>query len=88
MAPLRGAGHRVATPRGELAAKEIVLATNGYTDAVVPALQRRVVPLVSYIIATEPLEPAIAQALIPRGRAVSDTCRVLTYFACHRMANG
>jgi glycine/D-amino acid oxidase-like deaminating enzyme len=75
----RGA-YCAATPRGSLTAKEIIVATNGYTGAVMPALRRRVVPLASYIIATEPLEPATAQALIPRGRAVSDTCRVLTYF--------
>lgn len=74
-----GAFH-VETSRGRLVAKEIIIATNGYTGLATPALRRRVVPLASYIIATEPLEPATAHALIPRGRAVSDTCRVLTYF--------
>src|SRR5690606_12971931 len=43
-------------------------------------LQRRVVPVASYIIATEPLPEGLAERLIPKGRAVSDTARVLAYF--------
>ena len=44
----------------------MLVATNGYTDAAVPALQRRFVPIGSYIIATEPLDDGVAAALLPR----------------------
>ena len=50
--------------------RDVLVATNGYTDAAAPALQRRFVPIGSYIIATEPLSPAqaaIAAAARPHG---------------------
>jgi glycine/D-amino acid oxidase-like deaminating enzyme len=73
-------GWRVATARGEVMANEVVIATNGYTGDVTPALKRRVVPIASHIIATEPLPPDLAASLIPRGRTLSDTRRVLCYY--------
>jgi glycine/D-amino acid oxidase-like deaminating enzyme len=75
-----GDGWQVETSRGTIAAKEVVIATNGYTGGLTPDLQRRVIPLASHIIATEPLEPGLAQSLIPKGRTISDTPRVLTYY--------
>ncbi|HET9520902.1 MAG TPA: FAD-dependent oxidoreductase, partial [Candidatus Limnocylindrales bacterium] len=45
----------VETSRGAILAKDVVVGTNGYTDGVMPALRRRVIPIGSYIIATEPL---------------------------------
>ncbi len=45
-----------------------------------PDLHRRVVPVGSYIVATAPLEPAVAARLIPRGRVLSDTKNLLYYF--------
>lgn len=74
-------GHwTVGTPRGNLDALEIVVCTNGYTGAVTPELQRRVVPVGSYIIATEELPSEIAESLIPRDKSIYDTRRVLTYY--------
>ena len=75
-----GAGWRVATERGTLTAGDVVIATNGYTGGLTPALRRRVVPIASHIIATEPLAPDFAQSLIPKGRSISDTKRVLCYY--------
>jgi glycine/D-amino acid oxidase-like deaminating enzyme len=68
------------TPRGNLEASEIVVCTNGYTGAVTPQLQRRVIPVGSYIIATEELPSDIAESLIPKDKSISDTRRVLTYY--------
>ena len=48
-------GFRVVTSRGDLAAKEVVMATNGYTDRTLPKLKTKVIPVGSYIIVTEPL---------------------------------
>jgi glycine/D-amino acid oxidase-like deaminating enzyme len=70
----------IKTPRGNLVASEVVVCTNGYTGPVTPALQRRVVPVGSYIIATEELPDDIAESLIPKDKSVYDTRRVLTYY--------
>jgi glycine/D-amino acid oxidase-like deaminating enzyme len=74
------AGWRVATSRGDIAAREIVIATNGYTGALTPQLKRRIVPVASHIIATEELRDDLARSLIPNGRTLSDTKRVLCYY--------
>jgi glycine/D-amino acid oxidase-like deaminating enzyme len=70
----------LATSRGALAARDVVVATNGYTGDATPALKRRLIPVASHIIATEPLEPTLAAGLIPHRRAISDTQRVLCYY--------
>jgi len=75
-----GAGWHVATSRGALTAGDVVIATNGYTGSLTPALRRRIVPIASHIIATAPLPPEIARSLIPHGRTISDTKRVLCYY--------
>jgi len=76
----RNGGWEVRTVRGVVAADEVVIATNGYTGDVTPALKRRVVPLASHIIATEELDPGLAASLIPKNRTLSDTRRVLCYY--------
>lgn len=73
-------GWRVETNRGVIEASEVVIATNGYTGGLTPELKRRLIPIASHIIATEPLDPEIARSLIPRGRTLSDTRRVLCYW--------
>jgi glycine/D-amino acid oxidase-like deaminating enzyme len=55
---------QVRTPRGTLRAGQVVIATNGYTGDATPALKRRVVPVGSYLIATEELPPGLASLLI------------------------
>src|SRR6266581_2952931 len=72
-----GAGWRVETSRGAVTAGDVVIATNGYTGRVTPALRRRIVPIASHIIATEELPPDLAGSLIPKRRSLSDTKRVL-----------
>jgi glycine/D-amino acid oxidase-like deaminating enzyme len=84
-------GFRISTARGAIRARDVLVATNGYTDAVAPALRRRVVPIGSYIVATAPLGPERAAALIPRRRVVFDTKNFLFYFRLsrdHRMIFG
>ncbi|HUA76816.1 MAG TPA: FAD-dependent oxidoreductase [Acetobacteraceae bacterium] len=71
---------RVQTTRGDIEAAEVVVATNGYTGDATPALKRKVLPIASHIIATEELPEDLARALIPNGRTLSDTRRVLTYY--------
>jgi glycine/D-amino acid oxidase-like deaminating enzyme len=75
-----GSGWRLETSRGRVTAGDVVIATNGYTGKLTPALRRRVVPIASHIIATEELPPDLARSLIPKGRTLSDTRRVLCYY--------
>ena len=75
-----GGGWQVKTARGTVAAGDVVIATNGYTGSLTPALQRRVVPIASHIIATEELPSDLARSLIPKSRTLSDTKRVLCYY--------
>jgi glycine/D-amino acid oxidase-like deaminating enzyme len=75
-----GGGFRVRTPRGAMQAREVIIATNGYTSGLTPALRRRVIPIGSYIIATEPLAAGLARRLIPNNRVVSDTRNVIFYY--------
>ena len=73
-------GFRLTTNRGELQTAEVFVATNGYTGPVTPDLSRRVVPVASYMIATEELPPDLARQLSPRGRMFVDSNRLLAYF--------
>jgi glycine/D-amino acid oxidase-like deaminating enzyme len=70
----------VSTERGEIRARDVFVATNGYTDGVVPSLRRRIIPIGSYIIASEPLSEALAHELSPKGRAFFDTKNFLYYW--------
>lgn len=67
------------TTSGSLRAREVVIATNGYTGMLTPELRRRVIPVASYLIATEPLPDDLAASLLPRGRTLTDTRRVLRF---------
>lgn len=71
---------RVGTTRGEVTACEVIVATNGYTDAALAGLRRRIVPIGSAIIATEELPPGLMEQLMPMGRVYGNTARVFHYF--------
>jgi glycine/D-amino acid oxidase-like deaminating enzyme len=73
-------GFALTTARGRIEAEQVVVATNGYTGPLTPALRRRVIPLNSYMIATEELAPELAAQLSPRGRMFVDSNRKLSYF--------
>lgn len=63
----------VVTARGPISAREVIIATNGYTGGATPWLQRRVIPFDAYMIATEALAPEILDRVLPRGRTCLDT---------------
>ena len=76
-----GAGFRLGTSRGEMRADAVLMATNGYSrGGPMPWLTKRLVPIGSYIIATEELGEARIERIFPRRRMISDTKRVLNYF--------
>lgn len=65
---------------GTVRARELVVATNGYTGSIFPRFRRRLVPIVSAMVATEPLDPALVNRLIPGKRVCSDTRRLVLYY--------
>jgi glycine/D-amino acid oxidase-like deaminating enzyme len=75
-----GDGFMVATAQGTVFARKVLIATNGYSGALSPWLKRRVIPIGSYQIATEPLGVEQVRALIPRGRNIVDSRRVVVYY--------
>lgn len=70
---------RVVTPAGSVTAAHVVFATNGYHENLVPELGRRVMPINSFVAATEPLG-VLAETLLPTDAAVADTRFVVGYF--------
>ncbi|MEO7908313.1 MAG: FAD-dependent oxidoreductase [Roseiflexaceae bacterium] len=75
-----GADWQLTTPRGKLRASAVLLASGGYSGAATPMLRRKIVPLGSYIIATEPLTERLARELSPHNRMIFDSKRFLYYF--------
>ncbi|KVM99481.1 MULTISPECIES: FAD-binding oxidoreductase [unclassified Burkholderia] len=73
-------GHVVSTARGAVRAKFVVLACNAFLGALAPALSRKIMPVGTYVIATEPLGEARAHALMPAQAAICDSRFALDYF--------
>jgi glycine/D-amino acid oxidase-like deaminating enzyme len=71
---------RVETTRGSLNAKEVLLASGAYTTAATPSLRKKVIPIGSYIIATEILPDALAAEVSPRNRMIYDSKHFLYYY--------
>lgn len=81
----------VRTARGTLRAKKVLLAGNVYLQGVAEPLERRIMPVGTYIVCSEAMDPALADSLIPTRSAVCDTNFVLDYLRTtndHRMLYG
>lgn len=86
-----GQSVRLRTEHGEVRAKQALLAGNVYLQGVAPELERRIMPVGTYIVCSEPMDPALCGSLVPSRSAVCDTNFVLDYFrptADHRMLYG
>ncbi len=68
-----GGRFTVATPRGAISARDVIVATNGYTGKPTPYIARRIIPTPAYMIATEPLGPETMKRLLPTGRTMIDS---------------
>jgi glycine/D-amino acid oxidase-like deaminating enzyme len=76
-----GAGFRLETSRGTIRAGEVVVATDGTTGRrPVPWLGRRILGVGSFVIATEPIDAALARSVSPSGRMFFDTKNFLNYW--------
>ena len=75
-----GGGFDISTDRGSLRAEQILVATSGYTGNFVPSLHRKVIPVPSFIIATEPLSKELATKVSPKNRMIFDSRHYLNYY--------
>ncbi|MET3106605.1 gamma-glutamylputrescine oxidase [Oxalobacteraceae bacterium GrIS 2.11] len=71
---------QVKTDRGQINCDALVLACNAYIDELDPQLSRKVLPVGTFMVATEVLAPEQARALIPSNACVTDNQFVLDYF--------
>ncbi len=81
--PLAG-GWLCRTARGAVRAKQVVVATTGYSDRLVPGLKQSVILVQNFQIATSPLGPEDRRRILPEGQCVSDTRNLLRYFCVDR----
>jgi glycine/D-amino acid oxidase-like deaminating enzyme len=68
------------TERGTLRSGKVILATNGYSGPLSAWLRRRIIPIGSYIIATEVIPAELMNRLFPTDRVLSDTRRLVYYY--------
>jgi len=86
-----GAPAAAFTDRGVVRCENLVLCCNAYIGNLQHHVRSRIMPVGTYIIATEPMSEARSMALLPTGCCISDTNFVLDYFrlsADHRMLFG
>ena len=70
----------VTTSKGTLSARDVIVATSGYTGNLTPWQQKRIIPIGSYMIATEPIDTEVAARLIPKQRVITDTLKLVVYY--------
>jgi glycine/D-amino acid oxidase-like deaminating enzyme len=73
-------GWCMTTSRGQFWARDVFVASSGYTGSATPAIRKRIIPIGSYIIATEVLPEALARELSPRNRMIYDSKNYLYYY--------
>jgi len=88
---IEGQRPELLTAAGSLRARQVLLAGNVYLQGVAPMLESRIMPVGTYMVASEAMAADRARALIPCGAAVCDNNFVLDYFrlsADHRLLYG
>jgi glycine/D-amino acid oxidase-like deaminating enzyme len=71
---------RVRTTKGSLVARDVLLASGAYTSNATPVLRKKIIPIGSYIIATEVLGENLARNLSPKNRMIYDSKHFLYYY--------
>jgi len=78
-----GVRWKVTTAHGPAVSAEcVLLATNGYTDALWPLLRRSVIAANSFQVATARLSDRLRRSVLPEGHVASDTRKLLLYYRC------
>jgi len=76
----RGTRFFIQTERGTLDAGSVLVGTSGYTSGVTKKLQKKIIPIGSFIIATEKLSDELTHQLSPKNRMIFDSMHYLNYF--------
>lgn len=76
----RGTRFFIQTERGNVEAESVLVGTSGYTGSVTKKLQRKIIPIGSFIIATERVSDELARELSPKNRMIFDSLHYLNYF--------
>ena len=71
---------RLETSKGTVNAREVILASGAYTTEATPVLRKKIIPIGSYIIATEVLSAKLSRELSPRNRMIYDSKHFLYYY--------
>ena len=77
---LSGRRYRVTTSRGTIDADQVLVATGATTHGPFGWFRRRIVPVGSFIVVTEPLDPAVLDRLVPRRRNYVTSKNIGNYF--------
>lgn len=67
------------TAYGSTSSEYVIVATNGYTDALLPGLTKSIIPLNPIQMATEPLSDDRVESILPEGQTISDSRRIIMY---------
>src|SRR5260370_25979163 len=70
---------RLQTSRGAVTAREVILASGAYTSEATPALRKKIIPIGSYIIATEVLPDHLPPEPRPHHPMIFDSKHILLY---------
>lgn len=70
----------VKTANGQVKAKEIILACNGYIEKLEPKINGFIMPINNFVLATEPLSDELAEQIIPKDTAMQDSRFVINYW--------
>ncbi|MBI94603.1 MAG: gamma-Glu-putrescine oxidase [Gemmatimonadaceae bacterium] len=71
----------ISTSKGVVTARDVIVATNGYSmDGVPNWIKRRLIPFDAYMIATDEIAPAQMSAILPNNRVYIDANRNLVFF--------
>ena len=76
----KGSHFLVETERGALTADSVFVGTSGYTGSITKKLQKKIIPIGSFIIATEKLSEELIRELIPNSRMIFDYKHYLNYY--------
>ncbi|HEV7437129.1 MAG TPA: FAD-binding oxidoreductase [Pseudorhizobium sp.] len=70
----------VRTQQGTVRANYVLICGNAYLSPLLPEIHGRMMPVSSQVMATEPLEPSLAESLLPANYCVEDANYILDYY--------
>ncbi len=70
----------VQSTQGVVRAKQLIVATNGYTGSLTPWHRRRVIPIGSYIIATDEIDDQLMHKIMPSDSMLTDSRKLVYYY--------